>query len=78
MQNADIFSNTMIFNYICNIRKCFDENKLTSEQIYKCEKILKIILPKDQKKKIILKKIKESALKNITFSNEIEKILSAQ
>lgn len=75
IQNTNEYSNTIIFKYICDLRKDFKEDKLNLEQIYKCEKELKIIISEEEQKKIILKKVKESALKNITFSQQIEEVL---
>ena len=75
IKNADKYTNNLIFKYVCDIRKSFDRNELNEEQIYKCKRELKIILSNEEKKEIILKKVKESALKNITVTENIDEIL---
>lgn len=77
INNFNEYSDKLIFKYICDLREDFERKNLNETQIYKCKTELKIILSEEEKKKIILEKIKESALRNIIFSNEIKEILSA-
>ena len=69
------FNNNLIFKYICDLRKK-DENYILSDEERKiCLDELKIILPKDEKHNIIMMELKNSALKNIFFSDDIKNVL---
>lgn len=70
------YKDTTIFMFINDIRKEAENNKLTKEQLDICINRLCIILPKEKKEKIIMKKIKDGVLQYIMQNDEIKKILN--
>ena len=74
--NSKEYSNNSIYQYIYDLRKKYDKNLLTEKQQESCINELKIVIPKEDIKNILLKKIKDSAIKNIIFQEDIKKSLA--
>lgn len=73
--NSNKYKQNSIYIYILDLREKYEKNHLTNEQVDSCIKDLNIIVSKEEKKEILLNKIKDSALKNIIFCNEINNVL---
>ena len=71
INNPDKYEKNSVYKYIIEIRKAYEEDKLKKSQIDECIDFLRIIIPKEQRKDIALKIIRESAIKNVINSKEI-------
>lgn len=67
-------ANCSISLYIDDLRKKYASSELTVEQIETCINELKIIIPKNKMTNILNSKIRESALKNIVFGEQINEL----
>ncbi|MDO4963853.1 MAG: hypothetical protein Q4E75_07160 [bacterium] len=67
--------NCLIYKYASTLREDCKSSKLSEMQIKECTDTLKIILPKQEIKKILNNKIRQCALQNITLFDGITKPL---
>lgn len=74
-QNYEKYSCTSVYQSISDLRNAYQNRLLTEEQEEICINDLKIIIPNEEKKAIVMQKIREGALKNIIFREEIQKKL---
>lgn len=65
------YQHNSIYTFIEDLRNSYEFDELSDLQIEECINSLKIILPKEQRKKIALEIIRKSALKNITSKEKI-------
>lgn len=71
LNNPEQYEKNSLYNYIVELRNAYEKNTLTSSQIDECINNIKIIIPKEQRKDIALKIIRESALKNVLNNKDI-------
>lgn len=75
-ENHEKYKDNLIYRYICDLRKANDKGNLNTEQYQICIHELKIIISDEEKKKNIMSKMEESALKNILVTDEISETIN--
>lgn len=71
IKDNNTYKNNSIYKYINELRNKYEENILNKEQINKCINELNIIISKEDRVKILLNTVRESALKNIVYIKNI-------
>lgn len=75
-KNPNNYCNNSIYKYIFDLREKYDIKALNKNQEDICENDLKIVINDENKKNILIEKIRSSAYKNITDLNDINKKFS--